>query len=70
MKRLVILGAGESGCGAAILGKEKGYDVFVSDKGTIKPVYQALLDEHGIAYEQGQHTSDKILSADEIVKSP
>ena len=69
-KRIVILGAGESGSGAAILAKEKGYDVFVSDFGTIKEPYRALLDQNGIAWEDGQHTEDKILNVDEIIKSP
>jgi len=68
--RLVILGAGESGAGAAILAKAKGLDVFVSDMGEIKPEYQALLNEHQIAFESGQHTEAKILNADEVVKSP
>ncbi|MBQ8100166.1 MAG: UDP-N-acetylmuramoyl-L-alanine--D-glutamate ligase [Paludibacteraceae bacterium] len=67
---LVVLGAGESGCGAAILGKKQGYEVFVSDAGTIKPVYKALLEQHGIPYEEGGHTEEKILSATEVVKSP
>ena len=67
---MVILGAGESGVGAAILAKEKGYEVFVSDMGEIKPHYAALLDQHGIPYESGQHTADLILNADEVVKSP
>ena len=70
MKQLVILGAGESGCGAAILGKKKGYDVFVSDMGEIKPAYKALLDQHGISYEEKQHTESRILAADLVVKSP
>jgi len=70
MKRLVVLGAGESGAGAAILAKEKGLDVFVSDMGEIKPEYQALLNEHGIAFESGGHTEALILNADEVVKSP
>ena len=70
MKRLVILGAGESGCGAAVLGKAKGYDVFVSDMGGIKPAYMALLEHNGIAFEQNGHTESLILSADEVVKSP
>ena len=69
-KRIVILGAGESGSGAAILAKEKGYDVFVSDFGTIKEPYRALLDQNGIAWEDGLHTEEKILNADEIIKSP
>ena len=55
-KRIVVLGAGESGTGAAILAKEKGFDVFVSDMGEIKPAYRALLDQNAIAWEDGQHT--------------
>lgn len=70
MKRLVVLGAGESGSGAAVLGKIKGYDVFVSDKGGIKETYKALLDQHQIEWEELQHTEEKILCADEVVKSP
>lgn len=69
-KRIVILGAGESGAGAAVLAKAKGFDVFVSDKSSIKPKYKALLDSHAIAWEEGQHTETDILNADEIVKSP
>ena len=69
-KRLVVLGAGESGTGAAILAKEKGYDVFVSDAGEIKLPYRALLEQHGVAWEDGGHSADKILNADEVVKSP
>ncbi|MBQ3673280.1 MAG: UDP-N-acetylmuramoyl-L-alanine--D-glutamate ligase [Paludibacteraceae bacterium] len=70
MKRIVILGAGESGTGAAILAKEKGYDVFVSDYGTIQEPYRALLDQHGIKWEDGKHSEELILNADEVVKSP
>ena len=70
MKRIVVLGAGESGSGAAILAKEKGFDVFVSDCGTISEPYRALLDQNGVAWEDGQHTEDLILNADEVVKSP
>ncbi len=70
MKRLVVLGAGESGVGAAILAKGKGYDVFVSDMGEIKPRYAALLEQYGILYESGKHTAEQILNADEVVKSP
>lgn len=69
-KRLVVLGAGESGTGAAILAKEKGYDVFVSDAGEIKLPYRALLEQHGVAWEDGGHSAEKILNADEVVKSP
>lgn len=70
MKRMVILGAGESGVGAAILAQVKGYEVFVSDAGDIKPHYIALLDQHAIPYESGKHTESLILNADEVVKSP
>ncbi len=69
-RRLVVLGAGESGTGAAILAKDKGFDVFLSDSGTIAPKYLEVLEREGIAHEQGGHTPDKVLSADEIVKSP
>lgn len=70
MERLVILGSGESGVGAAILGKKKGFDVFVSDKGPIKAIYKAELVGQDIHFEEGQHTKEKILNADVIVKSP
>jgi UDP-N-acetylmuramoylalanine--D-glutamate ligase len=68
--RLVILGSGESGVGAALLGKQKGYDVFVSDGGSIKANYKQELIDNGIDFEEGFHTTEKILNADEIVKSP
>ena len=68
--RLVVLGAGESGVGAAILGKDKGFDVFVSDMGAITDAYQTSLVEEGIAFESGQHTEDLILNAAVVVKSP
>lgn len=70
MKRLVILGAGESGFGTAVLGKKEGYAVFVSDKGKIFDKYQALLNEHNIEFESEQHTEEKILNADLVMKSP
>lgn len=70
MKKIVILGAGESGTGAAILAKTKGFEVFVSDIGAISPVYQALLDQHHIPWEANQHTFERILDADEVIKSP
>lgn len=70
MSKVVILGAAESGIGAAVLAKKKGYDVFVSDYGKIKDNYKAMLDSYGLAYEQGRHTEDMILDADIIVKSP
>ncbi len=69
-KRMVILGGGESGVGAAILAKDRGYDVFLSDCGTIAPRYIETLQREGIAYEQGHHTAQLILNADEVVKSP
>lgn len=69
-KRLVVLGGGESGVGAAILGKVKGMDVFLSDMGTISPRYSSILDEEGIEWEQGTHSMDRLLAADEVVKSP
>lgn len=70
MKRIVVLGAGESGAGAAVLAKKEGFDVFVSDMSKIHDKYKRLLDDHSIAWEEGQHTEDKILNADEIIKSP
>ncbi len=69
-KRIVILGAGESGCGAAILSQTKGFDTFISDSSFIKDDYKNLLDSYHIPWEEGQHTLDKILNADEIIKSP
>ena len=70
MKRIVILGAGESGAGAAVLAKKKGFDVFVSDMSKIADRYKKQMDDHAIEWEEGQHTEEKILSADEIIKSP
>lgn len=70
MKRIVILGAGESGAGAAVLAKKEGFDVFVSDMSSVKKRYRELLDSHGIEWEEGRHTEDKILNADEVIKSP
>ena len=70
MKRIVVLGAGESGAGAAVLAKVKGFDTFVSDMSAIKDKYKTLLDSHGIAWEEGRHTEERILNADEVVKSP
>ncbi len=69
-KRLVILGGGESGVGAAILAKDKGYDVFLSDSGELAPKYAEVLRAEGIEFEHGGHTEELILSADEVVKSP
>ena len=70
MKRIVVLGAGESGTGAAILAQAKGFDVFVSDFSTIDPKYKEMLDSHDIRWEEKQHTEADILNADEIIKSP
>ncbi|MFZ4436618.1 MAG: UDP-N-acetylmuramoyl-L-alanine--D-glutamate ligase [Flavobacterium psychrophilum] len=70
MKRLVILGGGESGVGTAILGKKEGFDVFVSDMGKIKTVYQEVLNKYGIAWEDQQHTEEKIVNATVVMKSP
>ena len=70
MSRIVVLGAGESGAGAAVLAKVKGFDTFVSDMSAIKDKYKELLDKHGIVWEEGQHTEELILNADEVVKSP
>ena len=69
-RRLVVLGAGESGTGAAILAKDKGFDVFLSDSGHISPRYRAVLEAEGIEFEEGTHTMARILAADEVVKSP
>ncbi len=70
MKRIVILGAGESGAGAAVLAKKQGFDVFVSDMSLIKDKYKKLMDAHQIEWEEGHHTEEKILNADEVIKSP
>ena len=70
MKRIVILGAAESGVGAAALAKKEGFDVFVTDMGKIKPHYKEMLDERGIRWEEGHHTEELVLNADEIIKSP
>jgi UDP-N-acetylmuramoylalanine--D-glutamate ligase len=69
-KRIVVLGAGESGTGAAILAKSKGFDVFVSDLSEINEYYRSELDARGIEWEQKQHTEERILTADEVIKSP
>ena len=69
-KKIVILGAGESGAGSAVLAQKKGFDVFVSDKGQIKDNYREILDNHKIKWEEGNHNETVILSADEVIKSP
>ena len=70
MKRIVVLGGGISGYGSAILAKKKGFDVFLSDSGRIADRYKARLDEWAVPYEEGGHTEERILAADEVVKSP
>ena len=70
MKKIVVLGAAESGAGAAVLAKKEGFEVFVSDMGAIKDRYKQLLDDHQIAWEEGHHTEERILDADEVIKSP
>ena len=70
MKRIVVLGGGESGAGAAVLAKKHGFEVFLSDLSEIKPEYKALLNKHEIAWEERQHSEELILNADEIIKSP
>lgn len=70
MKRIVVLGAGESGAGAAVLAKAKGYDVFVSDMSKIKDKYKDQLNQHEIVWEEERHTEELILNADEVIKSP
>jgi len=70
MERVVVLGGAESGVGAAVLAKVKGYDVFLSDKGQIQEKYAETLRKWDIPFEQGQHTEALILNADEVVKSP
>ena len=69
-KRVVVLGAGESGTGAAVLAKMKGFDLFVSDQSIIQETYKDLLNQHNIDWEEGAHTEELILSADEVIKSP
>ena len=70
MKRIVILGGGESGAGAAVLAKKQGFDVFVSDLSEIKSQYKKLLNEEGVAWEEKKHTESLIINADEVIKSP
>ncbi|MCF0172664.1 MAG: UDP-N-acetylmuramoyl-L-alanine--D-glutamate ligase [Bacteroidales bacterium] len=70
MNKIAVLGGGESGAGAAILAKVKGFDVFLSDFSTIDPEYRQMLDRYDIPFEEGRHTRERILDADEIIKSP
>ena len=69
-KKVVILGGGESGTGAAILAKSKGFDVFLSDKGQLHQKYIDVLTQRNISFEQGQHSENTILECDLVVKSP
>ncbi len=70
MKKIIILGGGESGVGAALLAKAKGFEVFLSDKGNLSAQYKETLSQNEIAFEEGSHTESIILSADEVIKSP
>ena len=70
MKKIVVLGGGISGYGSAVLAKKKGFDVFLSDAGKVASKYAAVLDEWGVEWEQGSHSMERILAADEVVKSP
>ena len=70
MKKIAILGGGESGVGAALLAKAKGFKVFLSDKGILSDKYKEILNQNEIPFEEGQHTEEQILDADEVVKSP
>lgn len=70
MNRIVVLGGRESGVGAAVLAQKKGFDVFLSDQGVIKDKYRDMLMRYGLLWEDGHHTEEKILNADEIIKSP
>jgi UDP-N-acetylmuramoylalanine--D-glutamate ligase len=69
-KKIVILGAGESGTGSAVLAAKKGFEVFVSDMGRVKEQYQAILNDNKISWEENKHSEKKILAADEVIKSP
>ena len=69
-KRIVVLGGGISGYGSAILAKKKGFEVFLSDRGKIADRYKSKLEEWGVPYEEGEHTVERILAADEVIKSP
>ena len=70
MKKIVVLGAGESGAGSAVLARKQGFTVFVSDNGQIKPKYKEILEKAGIRFEEGNHNVDEILTASEVIKSP
>jgi len=70
VKKIVILGGGESGTGSAVLARKKGFDVFLSDSGSVKPAYREILEKYNISYEEGKHSEEIICSADEVIKSP
>ena len=70
MSKIIVLGGGESGVGAALLAKSKGFDVFLSDQGTLKEAFKKTLLDHNIRFEEGQHTLEEILSANEVIISP
>lgn len=70
MKRIAVLGGGESGVGSAVLAKKKGFDVFLSDKGKIKPEYKQILAQYEIEFEENKHSEEKILNVSEVIKSP
>ena len=69
-RKIVVLGGGISGYGSAILAKKKGFDTFLTDMGKIAPKFKERLDEWGVEYEEGQHTEERILDANEVIKSP
>ena len=70
MSKIIVLGGGESGVGAALLAKSKGFDVFLSDQGTLKEAFKKTLSDHNIRFEEGQHTLEEILNANEVIISP
>ena len=70
MKRIVVIGGAESGSGAAVLARKQGFDVFLTDKAPIPQRYRKLLEDNMIAFEEGQHSLELILNADEVIKSP
>jgi UDP-N-acetylmuramoylalanine--D-glutamate ligase len=69
-KKIVVLGAGESGAGSAVLALKNDFDVFVSDNGQIKDNYKKILENHKIRWEEGTHSEKEILTANEVIKSP
>ena len=70
MKRIVVIGGAESGSGAAVLARKQGFDVFLTDNAPIPQRYRKLLEDNMIAFEEGQHSLELILNADEVIKSP